>query len=77
MPEAVIVDAVRSPIGNLGGGLASVRPDDLAAMVIKTIVERNAIPRIEAIIARYPKIGFLELVARISEAIPIAGRITI
>ncbi len=41
MPEAVIVDAIRSPIGNLGGALSSVRPDDLAALVIKAIAERN------------------------------------
>jgi 3-oxoadipyl-CoA thiolase len=41
MPEAVIVDGIRTPIGNLGGGLASIRPDDLAAMVIKALVTRN------------------------------------
>lgn len=41
MPEAVIVDALRTPIGNLGGALAAIRPDDLAALVIKAIVERN------------------------------------
>ena len=41
MPEVWIIDAIRTPIGALGGGLASVRPDDLAAHVIKTIVERN------------------------------------
>ena len=41
MQDAVIIDAIRTPIGNLGGALASVRPDDLAALVIKTIVERN------------------------------------
>ena len=41
MPEAVIIDAIRTPIGNLGGALAAVRPDDLAALVIKTLVERN------------------------------------
>ena len=47
MPEAVIVDAIRTPIGNLGGVLASVRPDDLAATVIKAIVDRNPIdPRL-------------------------------
>jgi 3-oxoadipyl-CoA thiolase len=40
MPEAVIVDAIRTPIGNLGGALANVRPDDLAAMVIRALVER-------------------------------------
>lgn len=41
MPEAVIIDAIRTPIGNLGGALASIRPDDMAALLIKTIVERN------------------------------------
>ena len=39
--EAVIVDAIRTPIGALGGALAAVRPDDLAAHVIGCIVERN------------------------------------
>jgi 3-oxoadipyl-CoA thiolase len=43
MSTPVIVDALRSPIGALGGVLASVRADDLAAHVIKTIVERNKI----------------------------------
>jgi acetyl-CoA acetyltransferase len=43
MPEAVIIDAIRTPIGALGGALAPVRPDDLAALVLKTIVERNDI----------------------------------
>jgi 3-oxoadipyl-CoA thiolase len=41
MTDAVIVDAIRTPIGALGGVLASVRPDDLAACVIKAIIERN------------------------------------
>ena len=41
MSTPVIVDAIRTPIGALGGALASVRPDDLAALVIKTIFERN------------------------------------
>ena len=41
MPTPVIVDAIRTPIGALGGALAAVRPDDLAALVIKTILERN------------------------------------
>ncbi|MDF1520385.1 MAG: thiolase family protein [Brevefilum sp.] len=43
MPEAVIVDALRTPIGNLGGALASIRPDDLAALVLSAIVDRNAL----------------------------------
>jgi acetyl-CoA acyltransferase len=43
MPEAVIIDAVRTPIGALGGILASVRPDDLAAHILKALVERTQI----------------------------------
>jgi 3-oxoadipyl-CoA thiolase len=43
MTDAVIVDALRTPIGALGGVLATVRPDDLAAFVIKCLVERNPI----------------------------------
>ena len=39
--DAVIVDAIRTPIGSLGGALASVRPDDLAALVIREIIQRN------------------------------------
>ena len=35
-----VVDAVRTPIGRIGGGLAHVRPDDLAATVIRALVER-------------------------------------
>jgi 3-oxoadipyl-CoA thiolase len=41
MHDAVIIDAIRTPIGALGGALAFVRPDDLAAHVIRSIVERN------------------------------------
>lgn len=41
MSEAVIVDAIRTPIGAFGGGLASIRPDDLAAWVLKAVQERN------------------------------------
>jgi 3-oxoadipyl-CoA thiolase len=43
MPEAVIVSAVRTPIGALGGSLAAVRPDDLSALVIAEAVRRAAI----------------------------------
>ena len=41
MTDAVIIDAIRTPVGALGGILASVRPDDLAALVIKEIVRRS------------------------------------
>jgi acetyl-CoA acyltransferase len=40
--EAYIVDGVRSAVGNFGGGLAAVRTDDLAAAVLKALVDRNA-----------------------------------
>lgn len=41
MQEPVIVDAVRTPIGRYEGALRSVRPDDLAAHVIRGLLERN------------------------------------
>ncbi|HKB27884.1 MAG TPA: acetyl-CoA C-acyltransferase [Candidatus Limnocylindrales bacterium] len=41
--EAWIVEAVRTPVGRYGGALANVRPDDLAALVIKAVVERSGI----------------------------------
>ena len=44
MPEAYIVDAVRSPTGRRKGGLAKVHGADLGAHVIKTIVDRQPIP---------------------------------
>ena len=43
MKEVVIIDAVRSPIGRIGGSLSSVRPDDLLADVLKGLVERTGI----------------------------------
>src|SRR4051794_4566891 len=43
MEVAMIVDAVRTPVGRYGGALRDVRPDDLAALVIRTLVERNAL----------------------------------
>ena len=41
MSEVYIVDAVRTPVGKLGGSLAAMRPDDLAATVVRALVERN------------------------------------
>ena len=41
MPDAFIVDGLRTPIGNIGGVLAPVRADDLAAMVIRGVLERH------------------------------------
>lgn len=43
MTDVVIIDAVRTPIGALGGALSAVRPDDLAALVLKTLVARTGL----------------------------------
>src|SRR5215218_1623727 len=42
--EAVILSAVRTPVGRYGGALAGMRPDDLAALVIEAAVERAGVP---------------------------------
>ncbi|HXB43274.1 MAG TPA: acetyl-CoA C-acyltransferase [Puia sp.] len=41
--NAYIIDGVRTPIGNFGGSLSTLRGDDLAALVIKTLMLRNAV----------------------------------
>jgi acetyl-CoA acyltransferase len=41
MSDAYIVDGIRTPVGNIGGGLSEVRADDLAAHVIAEVVRRN------------------------------------
>src|SRR5947199_1409101 len=43
MPEAYIVDAVRTPVGKKNGGLSTAHPADLGAHVLKEIVERTGI----------------------------------
>jgi 3-oxoadipyl-CoA thiolase len=42
MTDAFICDAIRTPIGRYGGALASVRPDDLAAIVLRELLRRNS-----------------------------------
>ncbi|MCL6489271.1 MAG: steroid 3-ketoacyl-CoA thiolase, partial [Alicyclobacillus mali] len=44
MYEAVIVDAVRTPIGRRNGALKDVHPVDLLGHVLRSIVERNQLP---------------------------------
>jgi len=44
MSRAVVLSAVRTPVGRYGGALAGVRPDDLAAHAIRAAVERAAVP---------------------------------
>ena len=39
--DAFICDAIRTPIGRFGGGLATMRPDDMAATVIRGLLTRN------------------------------------
>lgn len=41
MKEAMIIDAVRTPIGKIRGALSSVRPDDLAAQALRVLLARN------------------------------------
>ncbi|MFI7382158.1 acetyl-CoA C-acetyltransferase [Streptomyces sp. NPDC049813] len=43
MPEAYIVDAVRTPVGRRGGGLAAVHPADLGAHVLRALMERTGV----------------------------------
>ena len=42
MSEAYICDAIRTPVGRYGGGLSSIRTDDLAAIPIRGLMERNS-----------------------------------
>ena len=44
MNEAVIVSAVRTPVGKHGGALSGVRPDDLGAIAIRAALERAGVP---------------------------------
>ena len=43
MNQAIIYDGIRSPFGRYGGGLSAKRPDDLAAAVIKALLDRSGI----------------------------------
>ena len=49
MKEVFIVDAIRTPIGKYGGALSSVRPDDLLANVIRSLIARNPSVDVNAI----------------------------
>lgn len=49
MPKAYIIDAVRTPIGKYGGSLSTVRPDDLLALAIKALLQRNEDIDVQAI----------------------------
>ena len=54
MKAAYIIDSVRTPVGRYGGALSTIRPDDLLALVIKTLIARNPgidINEIEDVIA--------------------------
>ncbi len=49
LEQAFIIDAVRTPVGKYGGVLRDVRPDDMSALAIKTLIERTKIdpPQVE------------------------------
>ncbi len=47
MSKAVVLAGIRTPIGRYGGALSGVRPDDLAALVIREVVERSGVPAAE------------------------------
>jgi len=47
MTRAVILSAVRTPVGRYGGSLAGVRPDDLAALAVRAAVDRAGVPEAE------------------------------
>ena len=47
MTRAVVLSAVRTPVGRYGGGLAAVRPDDLAALAVAAAVDRAGVPPAE------------------------------
>src|SRR5918992_2359769 len=49
MPEVFIRDAVRTPVGKLGGSLATTRPDDLAATVVRALAERNDLEAVDEV----------------------------
>jgi acetyl-CoA C-acetyltransferase len=49
MKTAYIIDAVRTPIGRLGGMLSTVRPDDMLALIIKALINRNPTIDVDAI----------------------------
>ncbi len=44
MPKAVIIDAVRTPLGRFGGGLLEFLAGDLATHVVKALIQRNSVP---------------------------------
>jgi acetyl-CoA C-acetyltransferase len=46
MPEAVVLSAVRTPVGRYGGALAGIRPDDLAALAVRAAIDR--VPGLDA-----------------------------
>ena len=49
MPDVFIVDAMRTPVGKLGGSLAGTRPDDLAATVVRALADRNGIGSVDEV----------------------------
>ena len=58
MPEAYIVDAVRTPVGRRGGGLSQVHPADLGAHVIRALLDRTDLdPLVVAVLIRLARLA--------------------
>ena len=55
MSKSVIIDAVRSPIGLKNGNLVGIRPDDLAAQVVKGLMHRKSLDSDSGMLFIYPK----------------------
>jgi len=49
METVYVIDAIRTPIGKYGGSLATIRPDDLLALTLKTLINRNSNVDVHAI----------------------------
>jgi acetyl-CoA acyltransferase len=47
--DALILDAVRTPVGKIRGALSSVRPDDLAALAIERLLARTKVPQVDEV----------------------------
>jgi acetyl-CoA acetyltransferase len=57
MAEAYLVGGVRTPVGRYGGALASVRPDDLASLVVGEAVRRAGLDRAAIEAGDHPRRG--------------------
>ena len=55
MTEAFVIDGIRTPIGSFGGSLSNTRCDDLAALVIRRLIERSLLRLLRACMEWQPQ----------------------